>query len=226
MSGATVRVTGLEHAYAEGAFRLRVPELVVDAGEHVACVGPSGCGKSTLLHIVAGILRPLRGDVVVGGTDWGELTDAERRARRITRIGLVFQDFALLDHLTVRENVLLPLLLSPGLRPREEAERSLAELAAATGIESHLARRPQRLSHGERQRVALCRALITEPALILADEPTGNLDPGTTDRVLELLLTEARRRGTTLMTVTHDRSLTDRFDRVLDVGAFSSAGSS
>ena len=212
-----VEVENLRYRYGEeGAFRLFVPRVVLPAGATMACIGPSGCGKTTLVHLLAGILQPESGRVVVQGTEWSTRSDAERRAFRISQIGMVFQQFALLDHLTVRENVLLPYFVSPALQLGPLVEERVAALADSTGIAAVLDRRPDDLSQGERQRVAICRALVTEPPLVLADEPTGNLDPDTTDRVLELLLAQVSERGSALVMVTHDHALTSSFDQVLD----------
>ncbi len=202
--------------YPGGDYELRIPELRVDAGEHVAVIGPSGSGKTTLLHLVAGIAVPETGNVETGGVDLTRASDADRRAFRVRRLGLVFQEFELLEYLSVLENILLPYRMSPALR-LDAAGRGRAEmLAADVGLGGKLARTPARLSHGERQRTALCRALVTEPELILADEPTGNLDPTSKERALDLLFDYADRAGATLLTVTHDRDLLPRFGRVID----------
>lgn len=211
-----IHVVNLVHRYGEGSFGLSLPELHVRSGETIACIGPSGSGKSTFLNLLAGILLPTEGTVRVAGTEWAGVGEAQRRRARIRRIGLVFQEFELLDHLTVLENILLPYFVNPALRLDGAARDRARELARGAGIEEHLARKPRRLSQGERQRVAICRSLVAEPAVLLADEPTGNLDPETTDRVLELLLNEARAREATLVLVTHDHGLIERFDRVLD----------
>lgn len=215
-----IALRALRFAYRGGEFTLAVPELSIARGAKVALVGPSGCGKSTLLHLMAGILVATQGDVVTFGTDWRRLGEAERRRRRIARIGLVFQEFELLEHLSVRENILLPYYINRALRIDAAVRDRLGELASATGIDALLARRPRALSQGERQRVAICRALITRPELILADEPTGNLDPDTAKRVLELLLREVDRVPATLVMVTHDHGLVGAFDRVVDGRGF------
>jgi len=215
--GARVEVEGLRYAYGRGGFTLRVRALAVEPGEAVVCIGPSGSGKSTLLALIAGILVPQAGSVRVGGVELARRGDAERRRFRRARVGLVFQEFELLEHLSVRENVLLPWLLDAGVGPDADARRAADELLERTGIGALRGRKPRALSHGERQRVAICRALVRHPSLILADEPTGNLDPAATDRIVELLLAEARRRGATLLVVTHDHGLLERFDRVVDL---------
>ncbi len=224
--GGGVRICELSFARAAHdrggeSFRLTVDELAVEPGRAVACIGPSGCGKTTLLHLVAGILAPDRGSVRVDGVELVGMPAALRRRFRLRRVGLVFQEFELLEYLSVAENVLLPWSMGRGVDPA--AKERLGELAEATGIAPLLRRRPRRLSQGERQRVAICRALITAPKVLLADEPTGNLDPRTGGRVLDLLLEQAAARGAALLMVTHDHGLLGRFDAVVDLGAVAGA---
>jgi putative ABC transport system ATP-binding protein len=213
-----VRVHEITRRYSEGE---RI-HTVLDAasgeirrGEFVCLLGPSGSGKSTLLNLVAGIDAPDEGWVEVDGV---RLTGLDERARtlfRRERIGFVFQFFNLLPTLTVEENLLLPLELTGriGTEERERARSLLGEV----GLESRAGTFPDRLSGGEQQRVALCRALIHEPALILADEPTGNLDPETGERMLDLLDRLVRGAGRTLLAVTHSRELAAHADRVLRI---------
>ena len=225
MPGNMIQLRDLNFEYGDGGFTLRVPELSVERGEQIAIVGPSGSGKTTLLHLMSGIVLPQRGSVEIGGADWLALTDAERRALRIQQIGLVFQEFELLEYLRVFDNILLPYRIHRALRLDPASKTRAADLAEQMGVGSQLERYPTRLSQGEKQRVAVCRALVTEPDLILADEPTGNLDPANKQRVLERLIECAERRNATLVLVTHDHDLLDRFDRVIDVKSFSSSGS-
>ncbi len=196
------------------AYKLDIPDLNIDRAAHIACVGASGCGKSTLVHLIAGILLPDAGTVHLADTEVSALNDADRRALRVGRIGLVFQRFELLPYLSARENILLPYHINPALSPTGAHERA-RDIAAPLGIDRLLNRRPDRLSQGERQRVAIARALVTEPELILCDEPTGNLDPDTAGRTLDLLLTQARRLNATLLMVTHNHELLHAFDRVI-----------
>ncbi len=212
----TIRIQDLRFRYRDGDFALRIPELTVQPGERVAVIGPSGSGKTTLLHLVAGIATPEAGRIRTAGAELCALDDAARRAFRVRRVGLVFQEFELLEYLSVLDNVLLPYRIHPALR-LDAAVRERAEaLARKLGIGDKLSRLPGKLSHGERQRAAVCRALVTRPPLLLADEPTGNLDPGNRDRVLDILLDCADETGATRLTVTHDRELLRRFGRVLD----------
>ncbi len=206
--------------YREGAFSLSVPELSVSAGETVAVIGASGSGKSTLLHLVAGILRPNAGRVTVDGVEVSALEDAGRRDFRIRRLGLVFQQFELLDHLDVFDNILLPCRISSAVSLDDATRERARQTAQEVGLGDKVRRNVRLLSQGERQRVALCRALLLEPPVLLCDEPTGNLDPDSSAIVLDLLLDQVQRRGTTLLTVTHDHDLLPRFGRVIDMKSF------
>ncbi len=194
---------------------LRGVDLAVAAGEAVAVVGRSGAGKSTLLAVVAGIERPDRGLVRVAGVDLATLDeDALARFRR-RHVGLLFQNFHLIDGLTAEENVALPL----ELEGRDDARRRARDLLGEVGLADRTRHRPAQLSGGEQQRVALARALALDPPLVLADEPTGNLDEETGARVLDLLFDLRARRGTALVLVTHDRELARRCDRVVRLEA-------
>jgi len=216
-----IRLTDLRFQYGDGEFALRVPELAVESGQRVAVIGPSGSGKTTLLHVIAGIELPQKGSVEISGSNWTALAEAERRGLRIQRIGLVFQEFELLEYLRVLDNITLPYRIHPSLSLDSACRDRARTLAETLGVGDKLARFPGHLSHGEKQRVAVCRALITEPDLILADEPTGNLDPANKHRVLDHLIDCANERGSTLVLVTHDHDLLDRFDRIIDVKSFS-----
>jgi putative ABC transport system ATP-binding protein len=211
-----IEIRDLRFNYPDSPFALALPSLSMSPGENTALIGPSGCGKTTLLNLLAGVLLPDRGVVEVAGREVSGLGDAERRDFRIRKLGLVFQAFELLDYLTVLDNILLPLRIGAGLSVTAEYRRRAAELAERVGIADKLERHPDQLSQGERQRVAVSRALLLKPSIILADEPTGNLDPANKLVVLDLLVDYAREHGATLLTVTHDRELLDRFERVLD----------
>jgi putative ABC transport system ATP-binding protein len=215
-----ISIENLRFRYPEGEFALHVPALRVDEGERIAIIGPSGSGKTTLLNLIAGIRTAQSGSVTTLDTEMGTLDDAQRRDFRIRRIGLVFQEFELLEYLNVLDNVLLPFRVHRALElSREVRDRALA-LADEFGIGRYAKRYVDHLSQGERQRVSVCRALVVEPSLILADEPTGNLDPTNKDRVLDILLDYTSRHGSTLITVTHDHDLLPRFERVVDFKQF------
>ncbi len=212
-----ITISDLCFRYPEGEFELNVPSLEIHAGEKVAVIGPSGSGKTTLLHLMAGVRLPQEGSVVTDEVEVTALPDGERRDFRIRRIGMVFQEFELLEYLTVLDNIILPYRINGSLKLDRSVRDRAAALADQVGIADKLNRLSTRLSHGEKQRVAVCRALVAEPVLLLADEPTGNLDPTNTTRVLDILLDAAEATGATLVTVTHDHDLLPRFDRNLDV---------
>jgi putative ABC transport system ATP-binding protein len=219
-----IRIADLCFRYPQSTFELEVPELQIAKGERAALIGPSGVGKTTLVYLMAGIIRPVRGAILVDGVDLARQSDAALRAFRIARIGFVFQEFELLDYLTVRENMLLPYYVNSTLKLTREAKEAGKALASSMGLEGLLGRRPRKLSHGERQRVAICRAMIASPRIIIADEPTGNLDPETAQSILALLLKEVEKRGATLLMVTHNHGLLDWFDRVINVQPFARKG--
>ena len=218
VEAGAIDVRGLDFGYPGGEFRLRLGELRVAAGESVAVTGASGCGKTTLIHLLAGILEPRAGRIAVAGLDMTSLAVEDRQDLRALKIGLVFQELELLDYLDVLDNVLLPYRLTPVLELDAAARERALELLARVGLEDKVRRPPGRLSQGERQRVAVCRALVTRPAVVLSDEPTGNLDPRNRDQVIDALLAYGREAGAAVVIVTHDHELLSRFDRTLEVG--------
>jgi putative ABC transport system ATP-binding protein len=198
------------------AFVLRVPRLELREGERVGCVGPSGSGKTTLVQLIAGVTRPSDGAVDVLGSSIASLPESACRAVRLARLGMVFQELELIEYLSTLENILLPVRLRGRTLTSEDLERA-HNLARTMGVAPVLRRPPRRLSQGERQRAALCRALILSPSLILCDEPTGNLDPDNAERVLDLLFDYVSESGATLFMVTHNHGMLHRFDRVVDM---------
>ena len=211
-----IEINDLEFQYQGGEYQLRLDQLSIQAGKSTAVVGPSGCGKTTLLHLIAGIKIPNRGSVRTLDVELSTIGDIARRDFRIQNIGLVFQEFELLDYLNVLDNILLPYRISSALKLTAEVRRRAVELAEMVGLAGKLKRPVRHLSQGERQRVAICRALLPSPKLILADEPTGNLDSVNTDKVLDIVFDYLRSEGATLVSVTHERHLLDRFDHCLD----------
>jgi len=211
-----IRIEQLDFEYPAGGFRLRVGELAVQSGARAAVIGASGCGKTTLLHLLAGILTPAAGTIRIDGREITGLPDAERRDFRIGTVGLVFQEFELLEYLDVLDNVLLPFRINRSLHLDAPARERARELAESVGLGDKLSQPVPRLSQGERQRVGICRALVAAPSLILADEPTGNLDPDNKERALDILERFAADRGATLVVATHDHALLPRFDQVID----------
>ncbi len=211
-----VRLDHVSKDYSEGGERRQVlkdAELRVAEGEFVAIRGRSGSGKSTILNLVAGIDQPTAGDVVVAGTSLSRLTPAERTLFRRDHVGFVFQFFNLIPTLRVLENVLLPAELARQTGARVRA----LELLAAVGLADRAEAYPDRLSGGEQQRVAIARALVRDPRLVLADEPTGNLDDATGATVMALVDSVTRRAGRTLLLATHSREVAALADRVLTI---------
>ena len=218
-----IALSDVAFAYGAGGFSLSIPSFTAKPGERVAVVGPSGSGKTTLLNLIAGIVTPDAGQVDVDGVDIGTASDGARRAFRARTIGFVFQNFALMDYLTGMENVLYPFRVSPALTLDRTVRERAQALADACGIGEKLHRRPAALSQGEQQRVAICRALVTRPKLILADEATGNLDPEAKAAILDVLFARAAEANATVLAVTHDHELLPRFDRVVDFADFRGA---
>lgn len=213
-----IELSKVEFRYpSKEGFRLSVPALSVSAGDCVAVVGPSGSGKTTLLGLLSGILQPGSGSIRIGQVDLAGLDERRRRRYRIRRIGQVFQTFELLAYLSVAENVMLPYFIDKTDAGRQQIQQRAQDLLRDVGLEHKAAARPSELSQGEQQRVAVCRAMLNRPALLLADEPTGNLDQDNKQNVVELLLEQARQNRSTLLMVTHDHSLLEPFSKVLDI---------
>jgi ABC-type lipoprotein export system ATPase subunit len=189
--------------------------LQVASGEFLAITGASGSGKSTLLHLIAGLEIPTQGSVAITGTTLSEMNDAQLSELRLQTIGFVFQFFHLLPTLTAQENTALPLLLA-GRSPQQAAARAV-QLLDWVHLRARAASRPSELSGGEMQRAALARALANDPPILLADEPTGNLDSHSGSLVLELLYRSCKDMGKTLLLATHDRTVVERADRVVEL---------
>ena len=212
-----IEFDAVRFSYGPGSnFELHVPSLAFVANQHCAITGPSGCGKTTLLHLMAGILQPDEGRITNQSVTVSSLSDRARRAFRIRKVGLVFQAFELLDYLNVLDNVLLPYRVHPDLVLDDPVRERAETLIRSVGLVGKERRSVRQLSQGEQQRVAVARALCTRPPLVLADEPTGNLDPANKVRIIDLLKSAAQETESTIITVTHDHSLLDRFDRVID----------
>lgn len=197
-------------------------DMQVNAGEAVAILGPSGSGKSTLLGLLAGLDQPSHGRVSLLGNDLGDMDEDARAALRAGRVGFVFQSFQLLPGMTALENVALPLQIGRRRSARSQAETLLREV----GLGERLSHLPRQLSGGEQQRVALARAFAGDPAILFADEPTGNLDADSGQRIIDLLFGLRDRVGCTLLLVTHDQQLAARCDRVLRLDAGRLVGAS
>jgi len=211
-----LRLERLDRAFIQGNRRIDVLKGACASffpGETVALLGPSGTGKSTLLHIAGLLERPDRGSVLINGVDCGKLADKEQTRMRRMEVGFIYQFHHLLPEFTALENVVLPQLIL-GLT-KSKAETRAKELLKTLGLEERWDHRPAQLSGGEQQRVAIARAIANDPKLLLADEPTGNLDPHTAERVFEELLKLVRQAGVAAVVATHNLDLAARMDRVL-----------
>ncbi len=206
--------------YPDADFRLSIDHLDFEVGSKTAIIGTSGYGKTTMLNIVAGISLPEKGEVFVEETKVNRMNDRERRNFRIQNIGFIFQDFKLIPYLNVLDNILLPFRINNIIRMEVETKRNVTELASDLGIGDKLKKYPSKLSQGEKQRVAICRALLNKPSIILADEPTGNLDPDNKKRIMDVLFAAVDKYNTTLITVTHDHDMLAGFEKVIDFKNF------
>jgi lipoprotein-releasing system ATP-binding protein len=218
MTNAVLEAREVQKSFTQGPVTLQVLQgvmLAVAAGERIAIVGASGSGKTTLLQILGGLDRPTTGQVFVDGQDIHELREDARGMLRNRALGFVYQFHHLLPEFSALENVAMPLLVR---RTRvTEAKDKASEILERVGLGRRLTHRPYQLSGGERQRAAVARALVTEPKIILADEPTGNLDGANAESVFELMLELNRERGTSLVVVTHDMRLAGRMERVYEI---------
>jgi len=213
-----IQAQALTREIETGETRLTILQevsLQVDAGESIAVVGASGSGKSTLLGLLAGLDEPTRGTVFLDGQDIFKLDEDERAVLRGRLLGFMFQSFQLLPALTALENIMLPLELSGANLARDAATNWLARV----GLEKRAKHYPRQLSGGEQQRVAIARAFVTQPKLLFADEPTGNLDAATGLQIIDLMFALNREQGTTLVLVTHDEKLTERCARIVKLAA-------
>lgn len=226
MSEPSVPLIAVEHVYKSVTDSTGTLDILRDIDfqlapkETVAIVGASGSGKSTLLSIIAGLDTPTRGTVRLAGQDLFALDEDGRAALRAQKIGFVFQSFQLMGNLTALENVMLPLELAD----RRDARKAATEMLAHVGLDQRMNHYPKVLSGGEQQRVALARAFVVQPAVLLADEPTGSLDFATGETIMQLMFELNREQGTTLVLVTHDRAIAQRCERVITIEAGQARG--
>lgn len=216
-SQAVIDVRQLSFRYAVDEFHLYIEKLEISKGQKVALLGTSGRGKSTLLNLIAGILSPQSGKISIDGNELSNLKDAQRRDLRIAKIGYVFQDLELIDYLTTLENIILPYRINDSLNLDNSVMERAQYLAHLGGISDKLEQNITHLSRGERQRAVVCRALLPKPQLLLADEPTGSLDPDNQTHVLDMLCQHSAEHCATLLMVTHDHTHLGRFDRTIDL---------
>src|SRR5690349_6452536 len=216
MSEPVIVARGLRKIFSQGPHEVPVLlgiDLTIDEGESVAIVGASGSGKSTLLHLLGGLDAPTAGEVLIQGRDIAKVKEVEKSRIRDQALGFVYQFHHLLAEFSAQENVAMPLLVRR--MSEADADAQAAEMLGGVGLSHRLTHRPGELSGAERQRAALARGLVTRPACLLADEPTGNLDRHTAEGVLELMLELNKNLSTSLIIVTHDHSIARRMDRVL-----------
>lgn len=224
MSNPVMQASSLSKSYHDGDTELQILQDIdmhLNPGEQVAIIGSSGSGKSTLLNMLSGLDTPTAGQVTVAGQDLFAVTERQRAALRNAQLGFVYQFHHLLPEFSALENVAMPLLMSK--TPLKEVRQRASELLAQVGLEQRLTHKPGKLSGGERQRVAIARALINNPACVLMDEPTGNLDQQTALGVQQLMRQLNEQRGTAFLVVTHDLELAGKMDRgyVLEAGKLS-----
>lgn len=215
-----INLVDIKYSYPNSDFHLSIDQLKIEQGSKTAVIGPSGFGKTTMLNLIAGIIIPDKGKISISETDISLLPDDNRRNYRLTNIGFVFQDFKLIEYLNVLDNIILPSRINKVLSLTKELRERAIELAGSLNIGDKLNKFPNKLSQGEKQRVAICRALLNNPSIILADEPTGNLDPENKKHILNILFEYVEKYNSTLITVTHDHELLNGFESIIDFKNF------
>lgn len=216
-----IKLEEVRFSYSKDSFELKIPGLSIGSSEKLAITGPSGCGKTTLLNLISGIIKPNSGRIWMDDIELSSLDTQDMKDLRLVKMGLIFQQFELLEYLSVVDNILLPFRINPILKLEAETRKRARSLAISMGLGDKLKRFPANLSQGERQRVSVARALITQPDLLICDEPTANLDPVNRDRILDIIDSYCNETKTALIMVTHDREILGRFDRVQNILEFS-----
>ncbi|MBW2998707.1 ABC transporter ATP-binding protein [Candidatus Woesearchaeota archaeon] len=215
-----IELTDIKFKYENSDFKLNIGNLKINSGSSIALIGPSGCGKTTLMSLMAGILLPHSGSISINSHKINNFSDSQRRLFRIQNIGFVFQDFALIDYLSLYENILHPYRINSSLILDNDVKKRAKYLAEGLGISKRLKNYPSQTSIGEQQRCAIARALLNKPSVILADEPTGNLDPKNKEEILDILMKYTKENDAILIVVTHNHELLKYFDKVFNFEEF------
>ena len=212
-----LQISDLHFQYPASDFKIEVSDIKITQGSKIAISGKSGSGKTTLIHLISGILKPQSGEILFFDKSITDMNDNDIRKHRISNIGFIFQEFELLDYLNVMDNLVLPYKINKSLSLDEEIKNKAKEIANRIGIGNKLDQHPKQLSGGERQRLAIARALITSPPLIIADEPTGNLDDKTSNIVMDEITDQVSYTNSTLIMISHNNELISSFDEIIDI---------
>ena len=212
-----LQISDLHFQYPASDFKIEVSNIKITQGSKIAISGKSGSGKTTLIHLISGILKPQSGEILFFDKSITDMNDNDIRKHRISNIGFIFQEFELLDYLNVMDNLVLPYKINKSLSLDEEIKNKAKEIANRIGIGNKLDQHPKQLSGGERQRLAIARALITSPPLIIADEPTGNLDDKTSKIVMDEITDQVSYTNSTLIMISHNNELISSFDEIIDI---------
>lgn len=212
-----LQIRDLHFQYPASDFKIEISDIKITQGSKIAISGKSGSGKTTLIHLISGILRPQSGEILFYDKSITDMNDKEIRKHRISNIGFIFQEFELLEYLNVMDNLILPYKINKSLVVDSEIKDKAKEIANRIGIGNKLDQHPKQLSGGERQRLAIARALITSPPLIIADEPTGNLDEKTSNIVMDEITDQVSYTNSTLIMISHNNELISSFDEIIDI---------
>lgn len=212
-----LQIKDLHFQYPASDFKIEISDIKITQGSKIAISGKSGSGKTTLIHLISGILRPQSGEILFYDKSITDMNDKEIRKHRISNIGFIFQEFELLEYLNVMDNLILPYKINKSLVLDAEIKDKAKEIANRIGIGNKLDQHPKQLSGGERQRLAIARALITSPPLIIADEPTGNLDEKTSNIVMDEITDQVSYTNSTLIMISHNNELISSFDETIDI---------
>lgn len=212
-----LQIRDLHFQYPASDFKIEISDIKITQGSKIAISGKSGSGKTTLIHLISGILKPQSGEILFYDKSITDMNDKEIRKHRISNIGFIFQEFELLEYLNVMDNLILPYKINKSLVVDSEIKDKAKEIANRIGIGNKLDQHPKQLSGGERQRLAIARALITSPSLIIADEPTGNLDEKTSNIVMDEITDQVSYTNSTLIMISHNNELISSFDEIIDI---------